>query len=191
MSNQEQLRQFIHDLNSEPKPEHISKNDDGTLYIPISITQRLLDEIFLGMWSFEMRETFFGRKWARGSGVMTVVHPLTGEKIVRGGDAGIILSHNMRTDSPRLEAMILLSCAKKYGKVFGRDLNRTKEDAPLPIVKTERNDSTTEEKRLEILIDECENLKDLESYKLVIPEGLKKKYQSKLKQLSNDSRRQS
>lgn len=191
MSNQEQLWQFIHDLNSEPKPEHISKNDDGTLYIPISITQRLLDEIFLGMWSFEMKETSFGRKWARGSGFMTVVHPLTGEKITRGGDAAIFLTHNMRTDSPRLEAMVLLSCAKKYGKVFGRDLNRTKEDAPLPVVKADRNEPTTEEKRLEILIDECENLKDLESYKLVIPEGLKKKYQSKLKQLSNDSRRQS
>ena len=191
MSSNETLRQFIADLNSDPKPEHTSKNDDGSLYIPISITQNMLDEIFLGMWSFEMKEVHFGKTFARGSGVMTVTNPVNGEKITRNGDAGIILIHNMRTDSPRLEAMVLLSCAKKFGRVFGRDLNRTKEDAPLPVVRIEKNDKTAEEKRLEILINECEDLKELESYKLVIPSGLKTKYLSRLKQLSNDSRKQS
>jgi hypothetical protein len=102
----------------------------------------------------------------------------------RNGDAGIILTGNLRTDSPRLEAMILLSCAKKFGKIFGRDLNRTKDDAPLPVIKIEKRDPTNEEKRMEILIDECDDIEELTSYKLLIPETLKKKYESKLKKLS-------
>ena len=144
----------------------------------------MLDDIFIGHWNFEVTNTVFGRKWARGSGIMEVVHPVTGLSIKRSGDAAIILSGNLRTDSPRLEAMILLSCAKKFGRILGRDLNRTKDDAPLPVIKIERNDPSTEEKRMQILIDECEDLKELESYKLVIPTSLKKRYQSKLKQLS-------
>lgn len=182
MTNQ---KQFITDLNAEPNPAHIRQNEDGSLYIPISITQSLLDEIFLGNWSFEVTETTFGRKWARGSGFIEVRHPLTGDKIRRNGDAGIILTGNLRTDSPRLEAMILLSCAKKFGKILGRDLNRTKDDAPLPTVKLEKADPTTEEKRMQLLIEDCNDLAELETYRLVVPKTLKKHYENKIKQLSN------
>jgi hypothetical protein len=180
----EQLKQFILDMNQDPDATAIRKNDDGSLYLPISHIQTLLDNVFLGQWSFEVTTTLFGRKWARGSGVMEITNPFTSEKIKRGGDAGIILTGNLRTDSPRLEAMILLSCAKKLGRIFGRDLNRTKDDAPLPVAKIERTDPTTEEKRMQILIEECNDINELETYKLVIPQNLKKQYQSKLKQLS-------
>lgn len=177
-------KQFVDDLNKDPDPSHIRKNDDGSLYIPISTVQMLLDEVFLGKWNFEVTREVFGRKWARGSGVMEIINPVSGEKIRRSGDAGIILTGNLRTDSPRLEAMILLSCAKKFGRIFGRDLNRVKDDAPLPVAKIERPDPTTEERRMQILIEECNDLRELETYKLVIPQGLKKQYQLKLKQLS-------
>lgn len=180
---EQKVFQFTKDLNLEPDNNYIRKNEDGSLYLPISHVQILLDQIFLGHWSFETVSTVFGRKWARGSGIIEVVHPITGEKIKRGGDAAIILTGNLRTDSPRLEAMILLSCAKKFGKAFGRDLNRTKDDAPLQVVKIEKSDPTTEEKRMQILIEECDDLRELESYKLLIPSALKKQYQSKCIQL--------
>ena len=180
----EKLAQFIRDLNSEPNPDHIRKNEDGSLYLPISHTQNLLDEIFIGQWDFEVTQSVYGRKWARGSGIMEVTNPVTGAKTKRNGDAAILLTGNLRTDSPRLEAMILLSCAKKFGRVFGRDLNRTKDDAPLPIVKIEKSDISSEERRMKILIEECDNKEELESYKLVIPKSLTKQYESKLKQLS-------
>jgi hypothetical protein len=177
-------QQFVDDLNSEPSAEHIKKNDDGSLYLPISVVQTQLDDIFMGQWNFQVTETFFGRKWARGSGYIEAFNPITQMVVRRNGDAGIILTGNLRTDSPRLEAMILLSCAKKFGKIFGRDLNRTKDDAPLPVIKIEKRDPTNEEKRMEILIDECDDIEELTSYKLLIPETLKKKYESKLKKLS-------
>lgn len=178
-----ELHQFVRDINSDPDPNHIQKNDDGSLYLPISYVQQHLDNVFLGLWSFTVTERVFGRKWARGSGIIEVVYP-TGQRVTRNGDAAIILTGNMRTDSPRLEAMILLSCAKKFGRVFGRDLNRTKEDAPLPVVKVEKTDPTTEEKRMRILIEESDNLDDLKSYRMVVPQSLKKLYESKIKKLS-------
>jgi len=177
--------QFVQDMNVDPDKNYVRKNEDGSFYLPISHVQNLLDEVFLGIWSFEVSNTVFGRKWARGSGVMEVTHPVTGDKIKRSGDAAIILTGNLRTDSPRLEAMILLSCAKKFGKVFGRDLNRKKDDAPLPVVRVEKVDLSVEEKRMETLIKECDNLRELESYKLIIPKSLKTMYQSRLLDLLN------
>lgn len=179
------LGDFLKSINSEPNPEHIRKNDDGSLYIPISITQDLLDEIFLGMWSFEVTSVTFGRRWARGNGKMTCINPANGVPIVRNGDACIALTGNMRTDSPRLEAMILLSCAKKFGKVFGRDLNRAKDDAPLPAYKIEKTDYTKEEERLKALIEDCKDLEELMTYHLVVPKSLKKLFEKKVKELNN------
>lgn len=181
-----ELQQFIKDINTDPDQTQIRKNDDGSLYLPISYVQQHLDNVFLGLWNFTVTEKAFGRKWARGSGVMEVTYP-TGQKVTRNGDAAIILTGNMRTDSPRLEAMILLSCAKKFGRVFGRDLNRTKEDAPLPVIRLDKPDPTTEEKRMQILIEESTDKAELESYRLLVPKSLKKQYEAKIKQLSNNS----
>ena len=181
----EKLQQWVKDLNAEPNPIHIKKNDDGSLYIPISVTQVLLDDIFLGQWDFEMTRDTYGRKWARGSGVMTCTNPINGEKIKRSGDAGILLTGNVRTDSPRLEAMVLLSAARKFGKVFGRDLNRSKDDAPLPIVKIEKTDKSTEQERLLLLIDQCTTIEEIQSYTILAKQHkLEKEHTTKLKSLT-------
>lgn len=184
MTNTNQQYNFIAHLNSNPKPDHIKQNDDGSFYIPISIVQTLLDDIFIGNWSFEVTTVEYGTKWARGSGRMEVINPITGQKIVRSGDAGILLVGNLRIDSPRLEAMILLSCAKKFGKIFGRDLNRAKDDAPLPTVAIEKSELGTTEKRISALIDDSENYEELSTYKHLVPASLKSKYEQKLKTLS-------
>lgn len=184
-TNNEKLKQWVTDINAEPNPDHVKKNDDGSLYIPISITQKLLDDIFLGQWNFQMTESNWGRKWARGSGYMECINPITNEKIRRGGDAGVLLTGNVRTDSPRLEAMVLLSCAKKFGRVLGRDLNRSKDDAPLPVVKVEKTDIDTEKQRLLTLIEQSETLDEIKSYSILAKQrGLLKEYEKKLKQLT-------
>ena len=130
-----------------------------------------------------MNRESFGRKWAKGSGIIEVIHPITNQVIKRNGDAAIVLTGNLRTDSPRLEAMVLLSCAKKLGKTFGRDLNRAKEDAPLATVRIEKKDATTEEIRMKALIDDIQDASELETYRLVVPTSLKKHFESKLKKL--------
>ena len=175
---------FMYRMGEPPSEKDIRKNEDGSLYLPISHIQSLLDDVFCGQWNFEVKESKFGRKWARGSGYIEATIPHTNTKIKRNGDAGIILTGNLRLDSPRLEAMILLSCAKKFGRLFGRDLNRDKDDAPLPIVKVERPSPSSEEKRLKILIDECDDIEELKSYRLVVPPSLKEAYEQRLSELS-------
>lgn len=187
MIHGEEQKTFIQRINSEPDTEIIRKNDDGSLYIPISATQMLLDEIFYGNWSFIVTETKFGRRWARGSGYMEVIHPITNSIIKRNGDAAIVLTGNLRTDSPRLEAMILLSCARKFGRVFGRDLNRNRDDAPLPIVNIKRTrECSDEEERMKILFDDCQTIEELETYKLIVPKSLKSYYETKLNNLKKN-----
>lgn len=184
----EKLIQWVSDLNANPNPDFVKKNEDGSLYLPISYTQKLLDEVFLGQWSFEMTQTQYGRKWARGSGIMTVVNPITQHTVKRGGDAGILLTGNLRTDSPRLEAMVLLSCAKKFGRVFGRDLNRDKDDAPLPVVRLEKVERNSELERLSLLIDQCHTKEELQQFQLLAKsKGLLKEFNKKLKSLENES----
>lgn len=129
------LQEWMQDLNNDPNPDHVKKNDDDSEFIPISIEQKLLDETFLSMWDFEVLRETYGKTSARGYGRMIGTCPVNGKQIVRGGDAAINLTGDLKLDSPRLEAMILLSCAKKFGRKFGRDLNRDKQDAPLPVIQ--------------------------------------------------------
>ena len=181
----EKLNQWVKDMNADPNPEHIRKNDDGSLYIPISITQTLLDDIFLGQWDFQMTASTYGKRWARGNGYIECTHPITGQRIRRGGDAGIALTGNVRTDSPRLEAMVLLSCAKKFGRVLGRDLNRAKDDAPLPVVRVQKTDAETEKERLSMLIQQAETIEEAKSYKILAEQrGLLKELETKLTNLT-------
>lgn len=183
-SEEAAIRAYLKRISESPDPNFVRTNEDGSLYLPISIVQALLDDVFLGQWSFSVQDTRFGRKWARGSGIMEATVPHTSIKIHRSGDAGIVLTGNLRTDSPRLEAMILLSCAKKFGPLFGRDLNRFKDDAPLPIVKIEKSDATAEEKRMKILIEDSDDLTELKSYRLLVPASLKELYESRIAELS-------
>lgn len=161
----EQLKQWIADINSDPNPEHIRENKDKSKYIPISFTQNLLDEIFLGQWDFEVLRESYGKKWARGYGKMTATHPVTGKTITRGGDAAIVLTGDLKMDSPRLEAMIQLSCARKFGRVFGRDLNRDLMDAPLPVTPKDAIEPVDVVKsRLIALMEQCTTVKSLSTW---------------------------
>lgn len=133
------LEQWIADLNSDPNPDHVKQNDDGSKYIPITISQILADETFLGMWDYEMVREVYGKSFSRGYGRMVATCPVNGKTIVRGGDAAMALTGDLRMDSPKLEAMVFLSCVRKFGKKFGRDLNREKQDAPSPVIQVKEN----------------------------------------------------
>lgn len=129
------LSEWVEEMNQDPNPDYVKKNEDGSEFIPISTTQKLLDEKFHGLWDFEMLRETYGKTSARGYGRMICTCPINGEKITRGGDAAINLTGDLKMDSPKLEAMVLLSCAKKFARCLGRDLNRDKQDAPLPVIQ--------------------------------------------------------
>src|SRR5688500_8106895 len=111
-------------VNKTPQAHEIRKNDDGSEYIPISIIQEKLDDIFNHLWSWEYKESRFTKSGILGKGLLSYYHPVNGLLIFKSGTAFVAFSGNMKLDYPRCEAMALLNASKKAGKIFGRDLNR-------------------------------------------------------------------
>lgn len=138
--NNEQLMQWVIDINSEPQAEDLRQNeksaeqDKESYYIPISIVQSKLDEVFMGLWSWEFQDPIFGKTGLLGRGALSYKHPIANEWITRTGTAAIPYGTDIRMDYPRLEAMVLLNASKKIGISFGRNLNRDIDDAPMPVI---------------------------------------------------------
>lgn len=134
---------FLAIINAEP--ENVKTSEDGSYkFVPISQIQKKLDEVFGGTWGWDLQREFWGRGYATGKGVLTYQHPVTGQMVSKGGTAGIVVTKQITMDYPKLEAQVLLNAAKKIGRAFGRDLNRDKEDAPLPVIEVERMDEDVE-----------------------------------------------
>lgn len=118
--------EYLELINADP--EGVKDSEDGSYkFIPISITEGKLDEIFGGAWSWEFDREGFGKSYAFGKGTLTYLHPVTNQWIHRSGTAAIPLTKEMRMDFPLLESMTILSAARKIGPVFGRNLNRDRE----------------------------------------------------------------
>lgn len=125
-------KNFLSIINANVDVKVLKEHADGSKYIPISVIQSQLDEIFNGNWSWNMeREMYFAKNVGGGmggKGILTYQHPETKDWLIRSGTAAIGMSGDFRLDFPRLEAMCLLNAAKKIGIAFGRNLNRDKED---------------------------------------------------------------
>lgn len=118
-------------LNKEPV---VTKtNPDGSYYCPISYVQEQLMQLYRGNTKFELLRENIGTKGSYGVGRLHYKVPYSGEWLFQDGSASIPHDKGMRLDFPALASHIMLSCAKKIGKVFGRDLNRDIEDAPIQL----------------------------------------------------------
>lgn len=145
-------------------PVGVKDADDGDYkFIPISVIEALLDSVFGGSWSWDLDRETFGKGYVIGKGRLAYQHPVTGLLITKSGTAGIPLSKEVTMDYPRLEAAVLLNAAKKIGRAFGRDLNRDRDDAPLPSISLDVEPDLDHELHEEILkmealvyIDEAE-----------------------------------
>lgn len=138
MSNEEYCKLINAD------PDVVKVSEDGSYsFIPISIIESMLDMIYDGNWSWVLERETFGKNYAAGSGILKFLHPVTGFWIERSGTAAVALSKELAMDFPRLEAACILNASKKIGAAFGRNLNRDKEDAEIPVLsvdKEERHD---------------------------------------------------
>lgn len=146
MTNEEYLKL----INQEP--EGVKTSEDGSYkFIPISAVESKLDEIYGGEWSFTMDREFFGKGYATGAGTLNVRHPASGYPIYKSGTAAVAMTGQVAMDYPRLEAQIILSASKKIGKVFGRDLNRDKDDAEVPVIPVEKDSDLGDELTNEVI----------------------------------------
>lgn len=147
-----QLQHFVHRLNREPNMAEVEKTPDGkAVSLPISFIEMTLDELYFGMW--ELSDVTYQQIFNEvvGTGVLTVKHPVTGEKIRRVGFASVVITQDsganiqdfnstkkknaLDLSFPKLKAEILKNAAQSLGKVFGRDLNRKKKDTFSPSLK--------------------------------------------------------
>lgn len=136
------LENFMKMMNQAPSPE-ICRERDKRQYVEIRIIEKLLDEMYSGLWSTEnFRWTVIANELA-GSIDLKVFHPIaktwitrtgSGGKQIRmkskenGGDGDITNVRNKLTtaveaDLPNLKAVCIHNAAKSLGAVFGRNLN--------------------------------------------------------------------
>ncbi len=139
------LQSFIERLNKEPDPKELEPTPDGKAQtLPISFVQMTLDELYFGLWesSDPVYMQIFNEVVA--TVVLTVTHPVTGEKLKRTGWASVVITqdkdalvsnfNNTKKKNaldlafPKLGAEALKSAAQSLGKVFGRDINRKLKD---------------------------------------------------------------
>jgi len=147
-----QLQYFVQKLNREPDPKELEKTPDGNAAsLPISFIEMTLDELYFGMW--ELTDVTYQQIFNEvvGTGVLTVKHPITGEKIRRTGFASVVITQDagakmqdfnttkkknaLDLSFPKMKAEILKNAAQSLGKVFGRDINRKKKDTFNPQLK--------------------------------------------------------
>jgi hypothetical protein len=152
----EALQNFTARLNSEPPAESLEKTPDGRAStVVISHIEMTLDELFLGQWSTTNFTWSAIANEVQGAITLEVLHPVTGEKIIRQGAASVIITVDRVPDElkndpharnrwalspenkkpnaldlsfPKLKAECLKNAAQSLGKIFGRDLNRSRKD---------------------------------------------------------------
>lgn len=139
------LDRFTARLNEMPPQAEVKANPaaGNSWYLPVSFVQMKLDEIFLGLWSWEVKSVQVVANEILVHGELRVFHPIAKAWITRSGtgatmimqvkDAPVMditskIKNTLGKDFPHAEAEALKSAAKKLGKAFGRDLNRKDED---------------------------------------------------------------
>lgn len=136
----------------QPPAESLGATPDGKAKtVTISHIETTLDELYFGQWS--LTDCHYQREFNEviGSGVLTVINPITGREIKRTGfaavqitqDAGASLANFNDTKKknaldltfPKLKAEILKNAAQSLGPIFGRDVNRKITDSFNPLFK--------------------------------------------------------
>lgn len=141
--------EFLIIINADP--DGVKDSQDGSYkFIPISAIEAKLDEIFYGEWSWDFQRELFGKGYAIGKGLLSYRHPVSGEWLHKSGTAGVVLSKEVTMDYPRLEAQALLNSVKKIGPVFGRNLNRDKDDAEVGVIFVDKEENLDEELAIQI-----------------------------------------
>lgn len=159
MGTIESLEQFTKRLNAQPDQTEIQVNKaaNNSQYLPISFVRMKLDEMYAGLWNFELSTYQVIANEIVGTGVLEVFHPVAKMWIRRSGSAAVMIQqvskdkggsgrisniddkikNTLVKDFPHLESEVLKSAAKKLGKMFGGDLNRLFEDSYSPIYTEE------------------------------------------------------
>ncbi len=148
--NAKQVESFTKLLHTEPAPRDVlvNKNAGGSKYLPISIIETKLDEMFFGLWQAKNFRWQVVANEIVGSIELGVFHPVAKEWVWREGagavliqqakgsaitDIGSKIKNTLVKDFPHLKAECIKNAAKSLGVAFGRNLNRAYWDEYQPL----------------------------------------------------------
>lgn len=185
---------YIERISKEPTKDMVReiKNKDGEIeyfYIPKSIIQKELLEIYEGHTKWEMLRETVGNKGMFGTGILHYKHPVSGEWLFVTGTASLPHEKKLKLLFPSLESHCFLNAVKKIGVWFGQALNLNIEDK-MPDDSMQL-DGISEEERATSLTESiafCKTVNDLKSYRLVVygkgtPPEIQELYETKLREL--------
>lgn len=155
--NLKNVEKFITDVLAKIPAQNtikINKAAKNSKYIPISVVENQLDEIFFGAWEIKdfnyqvvaneiigsLQLRFFHpvfKTWIERTGCASVQIQMKSKD--NGGDGDITnvknkITNTLEKDFPHLKAECVKNAARSIGKIFGRDLNRDFEDEYMPLI---------------------------------------------------------
>lgn len=142
----EAMEGFTTKLHQEPLKSLVKTNKfaDNSRYLPISVVETTLDELFFGLWQVKDFTWNVVANEIVGALSLGVFHPIAKTWIWRTGagavlikqkseskggtgditDPGQKIKNALVTGFPHLKAQCLKNAAQSLGPLFGRDLNR-------------------------------------------------------------------
>jgi hypothetical protein len=135
------LDNFLKEVSKKPAAHLIKKNQfaNNAEYLEIGYIEAKLDQIFLGLWSWENVTVQQMINGVQVSGDLKIFHPIACTWLTRNGSAfkefqlkkgekdptpANLSSNALSRDIPIASAEAFKNAAKKLGNVFGRSLNR-------------------------------------------------------------------
>lgn len=136
---------FQKKLNSDPDKEDVEVNEllsretKTIKFVPVGSIERMLDELFSGLYNIEIREVKIVANEIVIHARIQYYHPVAGVWLHRDGigavqirwtrgiditDMNGKLKNALVADAPHAYAEAIKNAAKKIGKMFGRSLNR-------------------------------------------------------------------
>lgn len=182
-------------LMSFPLDEEI-KIKDGAKYIPYKIIVDKLNRLCGHNWSISnFNETYVplpkGRILVSGNIEVEINYEVNGQQVKRklAGGANFVINRGSNPHpTGTVKSLAIMNAVKPLGKQFGWELNPENEDEKTDFISVFPSDKTIqidkEKERLRQLIDQCDNIDTLTTFKLLADsKGLKKEYSNKLKKL--------
>jgi len=167
-------------LSTHPPEVRVNKNANNSLYVPISVTEELLDFLFPGCWSFEFRKTELIANEVCTDGELVITAPGYNRRLWGCGAAMMLMQkdsaitdldkkikNTLVKDYPHAKAEALRNAAKSLGPIFGRALNRKNEDGSAYDPATILPEDIVSD------IEECGNEATLKEYYLGLSESLR------------------
>lgn len=149
-SQDHSIEKFISIINTAPKKADVKINTqaNNSKYLPISMVEMELDELFFGLWQTKGFESSVIVNEIVGQIELGVFHPIAKTWLWRTGAAAVMIQqkrgsditdvgakhkNTLVKDYAHLKTECIKNAAKSLGKAFGRDLNRKDSGDYLPM----------------------------------------------------------